>query len=786
MESKRSAAGAAKKRTTPHKGSTSGRSGKKKQPLTPKARALLVLKWGTISGLSLVVLMAAAFVVLYQTIDIPDPNEEFLDEQSTILYDDGSNLGTFARQKRDVVALDEMSDYIKEAVVAAENRSFWTDSGIDPRGILRAAFSNASGNSTQGASTITQQYVKLLYLTQERSYTRKVKEAILSLKVQRKLSKQAVLHGYLNTIYFGRGAYGIQTAAEAFFNKSAKRLGLRESAVLASVLNNPTGYDPANGKEARQNLKERYEYVLNSMAELNDITEQEAEKAKRKLPKFPPIKPTSTFGDQKGHLLTMVRQELLRTKDKDGNFFTEEQIDGGGLEVTTTFNPKVMDAAEQGVIEARPEGFGDKELHVGVASVEPGTGAVRGIYAGQDFLQSQINWALAGGQAGSTFKAFAVAAGLKDGFALKDVFDGNSPYELSDGSEVENQGDSSYGSVSLLRATEDSINTAFIDMTLAMDDGPEKIIKMANAMGVPPAKAPRRGPGFPNETPGLLPNTGVALGSQTVSPINMANGYATIANGGVAMAPYIIEKVIGSDGEKLYEHKSPEGERAVSEDIAADTSYALQQVVESGSGFNSVGSVFDRPAAGKTGTATKTGGAVSSSWYTGYTPQLSTAVMYVRGTGNDQLDGWLPEFFGGTYPAQTWTAVMTAALEGEEIEEFPEPAYVDGEAPSDGHEYIPPPPPPPKKTKTPSLSTEDPTDEPSGPTDRPEPTRPTNPTEPTEAPSPTQPTEPTNTCPPIGGCPQESPQSPGGGASPRTASATSTEQWWMRWLSASA
>ena len=151
---------------------------------------------------------------------------------------------------------------MKDAVVAAENQTFWTDKGIDPRGILRAAFSNAQGNATQGASTITQQYVKILYLTQERSLDRKVREAILSLKLQRKMSKEQVLEGYLNTIYFGRGAYGVEAAAQAFFDKPAAELTLRESAVLASVLNNPTNLDPANGKEAKQDLKARYEYVL--------------------------------------------------------------------------------------------------------------------------------------------------------------------------------------------------------------------------------------------------------------------------------------------------------------------------------------------------------------------------------------------------------------------------------------------------------------------------------------------------------------------------------------------
>ena len=194
---------------------------------TAKQRILRVVKWLLLVGLLGFLLLAAGLFVLYRMTDIPDPNQDFKTERSAILYADGSDLGQFADQDRESIPLSQMPQTMKDAVVAAENRSFYTDSGIDPKGILRAAFSNASGNSTQGASTITQQYVKILYLTQERSYTRKVKEAILSLKIQRQQTKSEILEGYLNTIYFGRGAYGVQAAANAFFDKDAKDLTLR-------------------------------------------------------------------------------------------------------------------------------------------------------------------------------------------------------------------------------------------------------------------------------------------------------------------------------------------------------------------------------------------------------------------------------------------------------------------------------------------------------------------------------------------------------------------------------
>ncbi len=730
---------------------------------TWKQRLKRFALWSLVTGLVLALLAVGAFVYLYKTTDIPEPNSEFLTETSFVYYSDGkTELGTFATQKRDSISYEEMPKTMRDAVVAAENQTFWSDSGIDPKGILRAAFSNASGNSTQGASTITQQYVKILYLTQERSYKRKVKEAILSLKVQRTLSKKEVLAGYLNTIYFGRGAYGVQAAANAYFGKEAKDLDLRESAVLASVVNNPTRFDPANGADARGDLQARYEYVLGSMADLDMISAAERDDAEQRLPKFPRQEAESTYGGQKGHVLRMVRQQLLSIRDKDGEPFSEEAIDGGGLRITTTFRRKNMRALEEGVLEVRPRFKGQRKLHVGAASVEPGTGAVRGIYGGQDYLESQINWAVEGGQAGSTFKPFALAAALKGGYALKDVFEGNSPIDIN-GTEFENQGDQDYGSVSLTQATQDSINTAYIDLTNSMPDGPQRIIDTANEMGIPGVEPDDEIGGFPSTTPGLEPNTGVALGSQTVSPINMANGYATIANAGRAATPFIISKVEDADGNLLYEHKV-EDRRAMSKDVAADVSYALQQVVEKGSGSTSVGAVFDRPAAGKTGTATKTGGAVSSSWFSGFTPQLATTVMYVRGPGNGQLDGWLPAsadgregYFGGNYPAKTWVAVMDRAMEGLPEEDFPEPAFVDGEAPESGHEYVEPQP-EPTKTKKP-RNTQQPSEQPSS--SEPPPTSSAPPPPTSEPPPPTSEPPPPTSEPPL----PSSPSSPSGSPS---------------------
>ena len=394
-------------------------------------------------------------------------------------------------------------------------------------------------------------------------------------------------------------------------------------------------------------------------------------------------------------MLKLVRDEMHDLG------FTDEEIDGEGLRITTTFTEKAMKAAEDGVIEQRPEGFKDKQLHIGVASVEPGTGALRGFYGGQDYLDSQINWAVAGGMVGSTIKPLTVATALQNGYSLEDTFDGNSPYEFPDGLTVQNEGPGSgisYGAaVDLVYATEQSINTAFVDMSTAMTDGPEKIVETANKAGIPPGEPTSKYPGIPDKSIDLEPDALVTLGKARISPINMANAYATIANGGQRADVHVIDKVEDKDGEVRYQYKqhtdqafddfpdgvdvtTEAGDQATGEDIAADTSFALQQVVQNGTGANA--QAIGRPAAGKTGTATNDDGDVSSSWFVGYTPQLATAVMYVRGDGDDALNGWLPSYFGADYPTRTWAAVMGRDLDGVDVEEFPEAANVDGEAPA--------------------------------------------------------------------------------------------------------
>ncbi len=608
-------------------------------------------------------------------------------------------------QNREVIGIDDMPEDLQDAVVAAENRSFWTDKGIDPKGMLRAFLNNSTSDTTQGASTITQQYVKILYLSQERSYQRKVKEAVLSLKIQRSMSKTEILEDYLNTIYFGRGAYGVQAASEAYFAKDAKDLSLRESAVLASVINNPTHFDPANGKDSKQALKARYAYVLDGMAEADNITADEAEKAARKLPKLP---------EQRGGE-PVRRPEGPRAHDgpqgaAPARLRADDEIDGGGLRVTTTFTEKAMNAAEEGVAEARPEGLKDKELHVGVASVEPGTGAVRGIFGGQDYLDSQLNWAVAGGQGGSTLKPFALVAAIRDGYSLKDTFDGQLAV-LPPGRRRRREP----GQHRLrLRGQHDQGDRGLHQHGVHRHDARHGERPGQDPPGdgghgpAPGGGEPGPATASPTTTPGLEPGHRRRArqrdrepdqhGERLRDPGRQRRGRAALHHRegrrrrrqGALQPPrrQPRRRRAGHRGRRLV--RAPAGRAG-----RAPARAALE---------------LGRPAAGKTGTSTNSDGDVVSSWFTGYTPQLSTSVVYVRGKGAEPLDGYLEPFFGGTYPAQTWTAVMKRDMEGLEIEEFPEPVYVDGEAPEAGHS---PTTPPPKPTKTPKpTETETPSETP--------------------------------------------------------------------------
>jgi membrane peptidoglycan carboxypeptidase len=714
--------------------------------------ALRILGWLLALGFLGVIGAVATFFIGYQTTDIPDTNKAFATNTTQITYSDGKQpLGTFFEQNRRSVPLAEIPKWVQDAVIAAEDRTFWTNPGVSPSGMARAAFNIVRGRQLQGGSTITQQYVKVMYLTQERTFSRKFSELFIATKLSRSQDKKQILEGYLNTVYFGEGAYGVAAAGEAYFNvKDPKNLSPQQAAFLATVLNNPTRFDPDNPAAAKR-IMERYQYVIDGMRQSGAITEAKAAQYSAHLPKIDKKPKSSRYQGQKGFLLDMARRELT----KEG--FTDDQIDGGGLTVRTTFDYGLQKDAVAAVFSKDQPGSA-ANLHVGLASVRPQTGELVAMVGGPDYLKSQINWSTAKARPGSSFKPFAVAAALKDGKTLEDTFQGDGPIEIR-GGKYDNELGEDYGPVSLLKATEKSVNTAFYDLVdKQMEGGPGKVVEMAEAAGIPKIPASDR------DAPALV------LGPNAyASPVDMAGAYSAFAADGKHVPVHVISEVKDLSGKVIWSDKKQAKYKqiqAIPEDVAKTTSYALQQVVDDKDGTGTKAQELDRPAAGKTGTAGglsvdhrranvkckckkfKDGSDTLTSWWVGYTPELSTAVLYRSGKeGESDLDPYSddPAFFGGNYPTRTWLAFMKPAMEG-----LPETAF---SAPSEEimgtptPTYTPPPStptPPPPSTPTPppsNLPPSTPTPPPSSNT----PPSPSNSPTKTKTPKPPWPSIPTNT-----------------------------------------
>ncbi|MFJ2741622.1 transglycosylase domain-containing protein [Streptomyces sp. NPDC087440] len=665
--------------------------GKKKRPRRTGWRRLIPT-WRMLLGtfVLLAVLLVGAFIAGYTMVKIPAANDTATAQSNVYLYADGTPLARDGEVNRENVKLSQVPKEIQHAVLAAEDRGFYSEPAVDPQAMLRAAWNTATGKGKQSGSTITQQYVKNYYLAQEQTVTRKVKEFFIAIKLNREESKDYILEGYLNTSYFGRNAYGIQAAAQAYYGKDIEQLGAPEGAYLASLLNAPNAYDVATHPENRGKALGRWNYVLDGM-----VTEGWLKQADRKKITFPQpqqAKPAGGLSGQRGYIVQAVEDYLTGNKVID-----EETLNTGGYRITTTLEKPRQDAFVQAVednvmkkVDAKKR-KADRNVRVGGASIDPATGKVVAMYGGIDYTKQYVSNATRRDfQVGSTFKPFVFTAAVENGSTTQagapitpnTTYDGTNKRPVV-GSPIafapENEDDVSYGNISVRTATDKSVNSVYAQM--AVDVGPKKVKETAVALGLP------------EETPELNPYPSIALGVATASVLDMTEAYATLANHGKHGTYSLVEK-ISKNGEDLPLPRQ-EAKQVVSRAAADTTTAILQSVVEGGTG--AAAKAAGRPAAGKTGTAEED----KAAWFAGYTPDLASVVA-VMGADPDTavqkpLYGALgqPRINGGGAPAETWAQYTGAALKGKEVKEFDLEVEAGSELPVNPPPVAPPVAPPP-------------------------------------------------------------------------------------------
>ena len=593
------------------------------------------------------------FALAYFTVDIPDANA-YVNSQSTIIqYSNGEEIGRVGTQNRQIVPLAKIPLNVRHAVLAAEDRGFYSNRAFSVTGILRAVVNNLKGGSLQGGSTITQQYAKTAFLTPSRTIQRKIKELVISIKLENQLSKDQIFESYLNTIYFGRGSYGVMTASQQYFNRNVDQLTNAQAAVIASILRSPGLYDPAFKKGNLERLQARFEYVKTGMIDAGWLDKDAAAKMK-----FPTVAPRSTSGQlsgPKGHIIEAVTKELSKLG------FSQDQLLVGGLVIKTTLDQKAQQSAVDAVNKFYPA-KAPENLHIGLVAIRPGTGEIVALYGGRDYLQRQLSDATQSiALAGSTFKPFAIVAALEQGIPLTSMWNGDSPQVFDDAGkpyEVSNYGDEGWGQIDLLYATKHSVNTVFVPLGIKV--GPTAVVDVARRAGIP-------------ESVAMMPTPSVVLGVASPHVIDVANAYATFAAQGIKSKPYLVSQVIGSNKGVLYEAKQ-ETQEVFSKEVMADLTYALKGVVTGGTGAAAL--ALGRPAAGKTGTSQSN----ASAWFSAYTPQLAASVALFRDSASESLNGigGLNSVTGGTFPAKIWTAFMKGALKDEPVMDFPAPANIGG------------------------------------------------------------------------------------------------------------
>jgi len=658
------------------------------------------------------VFMVLAVTLFYTLSDVPSPDTIKLQQTALIQYSDGTTLAEHGSVDRTSVPLSQVSESVKWAVLAAEDRKFYSEPGVSVKGTLRAALSDLTGGDTQGGSGITQQYVKNAYLNSSRTLTRKLKELAISLKLARSYSKDQILEWYLNTVYFGRNAWGIEAAAETYFKTTAAKLNDAQAAMLAGLLRSPNYYDPAN------NLSEstaRWHYVLDGMVSTGHLTA--AANAAMTFPAFQP--------DSSGQSVTsgpngLIERQVLDEVAADG--ITADQLATGGLRIQTTINKTAQSIAVDSIAKAYANPSAKQaNLQKSLVAINPADGSVIAYYGGS--VGTDLDYASqAWRQPGSTFKPYVLAtaltqnlAGTQPAYTIQSKFDGASP-QVIDGQKISNDPtDPSSGIYSLTQAMTLSLNTVFYK--LASDVGPTNVAATAHAVGIPKTN---------NGTPTLQLNgttdDRIGIGGYEVRPIDQAVGYATLANGGTYHQSYFVQKITNAAGVVLYQHKTT-GTKALDPKVANDTTLSMEQVASS----SSIG-VTGHPVAAKTGTVgIGTTSDSSDAWTVGFTPQISVA-SWAGSNGVEPIyNDAGTSMYGRQNPGKAWQLFMNAYLHSAPVAAMPTKQQIGIEAPATSS-------PPP--TSSSSSSTSASSTPPSSPSSTPTPT-PTKSKTPTPTPTPT-------------------------------------------------
>ncbi|WP_338776013.1 transglycosylase domain-containing protein [Streptomyces sp. DG1A-41] len=628
--------------------------------------------------------MAGAIGFAYVTVAVPSVNPNTQLQNNVFYWSDGSQMASVGQVNRQNVSLSQVPSDVQWDFLAAENASFYTDPGVDPQGILRALYHMAEGGQVQSGSTITQQFVKNTYLSQDQTLSRKFKEIMISLKIGTKLSKQQILQGYLNSNYYGRGAYGIEAAAQAYYHLPVEKLNVSQGAFLAATVNEPSVMMNADDPQARPQATARWKYVLHRMAAIGKLSPSQEQRYLRAG--FPVPKPMSRSGSlsgQVGYLVQTAEQYV-----EQHSSLTEQQLNQGGYQIHTTFDRHQVAELSSSVARMRGQHLdpknrpADRNVQVGAASVDPTTGAIVALYGGDGWNKGHYtdNANSSGVPVGSTFKPFDLAAALDHGAVLspgqppspitpESRFDGDNGIEiknqqgqyLPDGSDPtgllhqQNDVSTKWGYITLRKAMEQSVNTPYVQLGEYVGYG--NVENEAMAAGLLRSSLQYDTAGF-------------YIGTSTPSAIRMADAYGTFAADGVHHEPYSVTKVLDG-GRQLPGFTPPAGSRAMPASTADTVTSVLRDVVEHGTGTNAL--ALGRPAAGKTGTTDD----YKSAWFIGYTPQLSTAVtMFKEGSGNSGLRsmsgvGGYSKVFGADMPTQVWLGYMSAALQGQPVKSFP-------------------------------------------------------------------------------------------------------------------